>query len=103
MRTRTLIEGVNKNLDEKLTLHSQNFNHEIGKLQDVAKERHGLFEKFFISSKQSVELNLTKLRNSLDQEISKLDTFYGQVKSNVETLIGAIRTLIEDIQATKTM
>lgn len=36
--TKNLTDGVNKRIDEWLALYSRNYNHEIEKLRDVARE-----------------------------------------------------------------
>lgn len=52
----TLLEGVDKSIDEHLATHSRTFNHEIIKLQDVTHEGHVLFEKLMTTSRTSIDM-----------------------------------------------
>lgn len=96
-RTKALINGVDKRINEQLALHSQTFNHQFEKLQDGACERHALFEKLVTTSKISIELKIKEFHDMFSTEFNKLDKFCENVKDKVGVLIGATRTMIEEI------
>lgn len=41
-RTRTLAEGIEKSIDEKLSTHSFSFGYELTKIQDATREHHSI-------------------------------------------------------------
>lgn len=96
-RTKTIIDGVDKRIDEELALHSQTFNHEIKKLQDVAREFQELFEKMVNSSKTSIKSKLKEFIDLFSKKVKQLDMFCDKIMHMVNVLIGATTKLIEEI------
>lgn len=70
-RISTLIEGVDKSVDERLATHSRTFKHEITKLLEVARERHELFEKLVTTSRNSIELNVKEFNDFFYQRVAE--------------------------------
>lgn len=50
-RTRKLIEDVDKHIDERLATHSQTFDYELTKLQDLTREFYELVQQLVTTSK----------------------------------------------------
>lgn len=96
-RTLTLIEDMDKLINECLANHFQPFDFKILKLLDVKKEHHELFEKMVFDSKSSVELKIKELTHLFTKEVKNLDNFCVSLETIVDVLANATTHLVEDI------
>ncbi|CAH1418284.1 unnamed protein product [Lactuca virosa] len=51
---RTLLEDVDKHIDEMLATHFLSFDYELMELQDATRERHVILDKLVTHSKESI-------------------------------------------------
>ncbi|CAI9288188.1 unnamed protein product [Lactuca saligna] len=84
------MEQIEKNHEERLKLHVENFQYEVTKLRDVAKEHHVLFP-------EEVK-KLEELVGSLKESLSKLDLSQQSVVSqdSISNMISSIESNLKD-------
>lgn len=68
-RLKTFNENVEKRYEDRMDTQSRNFDHELLKLRDVAKEHLEIFKKQVFDTKASHEHQVNKLRTLMDKEV----------------------------------
>lgn len=66
---KTFNENVEKIYEDRMDTQSRNFDHELSKLRDVAKEHLEIFKKQVFDTKASHEHQVNKLRTLMDKEV----------------------------------
>ncbi|CAI9266517.1 unnamed protein product [Lactuca saligna] len=69
----TLVECIKEKQVEWLYAHSKNFEYEIQKLRDVAKERHDVFIEQVTKMKESVDLQGAELKSEMAKKVEKME------------------------------
>ncbi|CAI9290952.1 unnamed protein product [Lactuca saligna] len=102
-RTRTLVEDVDKHIDEMLSTHYRSFDYELPNSHDAIHECHVILEKLVTDSKDSIELKIKEFTKLFSKEVQKTDTFCGTVTQKVSLLTGGTTHLVEDIYSFNTV
>lgn len=71
-----VMEQIEKQLVEILKHHVQNFQYEVTKLSDIAKERHALFVEQVKTVAESVNLKVEVLKSEMTKEVAKVEKNY---------------------------
>lgn len=69
-RLNIAMEKIEMRHEEWLKCHVENFQYEVKKLHEVAKERHTIFVKEVQKVEQSVTLKFESLKSELSKEVT---------------------------------
>ena len=97
--TINLINKVVSSFEEWIITQSSSYKYEVKALQDVARERHEIFENLVNSSKVSIKSKLKEFSDWFSKEVTKLKKLYESIKDKVDVLMNSSRTLIEDLSS----
>ncbi|CAH1442098.1 unnamed protein product [Lactuca virosa] len=90
-----MIEDVAKKHEERLAIQSRNFESEINKLREVAKERNELFEKRVSEMKASFKLKINELQTLMLKEVKNIVDNYKFFDEKGYVVVGATIRLVE--------
>ncbi|CAH1427164.1 unnamed protein product [Lactuca virosa] len=94
-RFRSLVESIEQKQVKRLAVHSKNFEYEIRKLCDVAKENHDIFVKQVTQMKESVDLKVAEIKSDMSKEVEKIEKNYTLLHSKVDVVATAITKLFD--------
>lgn len=72
-RLKLAMEKFERQHEDRLNLHAWNFEYEVQKLQDVAKEHRELFVEEVKNVEESVNLKVIELKTEITKEVAMLD------------------------------
>lgn len=94
-RLKMTMDQIEQKHEEFLKLHVENFQYEVTKLRDVAKECHLIFVEEVKRVQESVTLKMEELKSEMAKEVVKLELNYLSLPSKVDVLAEAVKNIVE--------
>lgn len=97
----SIIDGVNKQNDERIPIHYRNLTDEVSKICDVSKERHELFAKQLMETKVVCRLKFLIFESCWNLKFNFFYESPSMLYNKIDVVAEASTLLIEDITSLK--
>ncbi|CAI9267456.1 unnamed protein product [Lactuca saligna] len=94
-RLKLAMEKIEKQHGDRLKDHACNFENEVTKLHDIAKERHEIFLEQVKKLEDSVNLQVVELKSEMSKEVDKIEKNYSLLHGMDDVNVDAIKKLVE--------